>query len=1090
MSWLDQYAMSGSPGGRNNTPGGATAGQATGTIRINTAQLSKGRAIVQTEARAMGRALQTIGPSTQSGVRQANSALNSLKQQVGAVTQVLNIALGTITAIGVRSANHMRAINGLFLTLAGSQEQANKYMAQLEEVAERTNRPMTTLLESANGLLPALRNTNASLGQTLMLAQRLAILDPAQGMAGAAYAIREFLNEEYISLSRRFEMSRTRLRQIIEESGGDQAKAIQGLSDYVSELGLTEEAQEAMGKSGRFAWANLRGEVKMTLAEAFEPTAIVLNEIAQGFANILKQVRRVDPQLLKVAGTLATIATISTAPQALARLPLIRGVLTAGDASSTDGTSPAGGGRLGRSVRTAGVLAAAGYVGTQAGVGLARLGGRAGNKELARFSDKSQQEASNMIKTTLKQVLVIMFNALMQLVKAIQEGAFRLVNLWDIIKAGMQRGWAKVRNVLADAVDALGQIFGLLVLLLAEVWRNLRNAFASLVDAVGNAAAGLLRMVASLLDKINTIDLGFMGEVNLGLGGTIDNMNEFADAADAMGESMRQNELDQGLIDTATSWGKAGDSIRVSDEQMRKWADTIGQGTALTREQARALENTARLGDEWTESLARTLGVIKEYNSVLDITGNLVEAIAQKQLEAIDDPQDVVYSDEVLAAWMDFQDDLEEAQREMHDDLAEEERQYNEARTKAIGNHNAELADMEVKFNRERAEAASEYQHDVAEQEEEYQRERSEEYQKATQKQKEIIADREETLSDLNEEYHADVERAERDHKERLEDIQRNGKEQIIRAAMRLDAQGVWQAQRNMEQGLREENDNYKDKQRDREDKFKKEREEAQENAEELLNDLWESYREQERADREHHQRKLADLAQSYHEQEQKDREHYQRQRQEKVVAHQQELTELRTAHARRLSEIRTQADAEIEALRAEFLETFIAMQKDAGVHQANLINIHRVGQATAEAELSAWWERQKRMFSGGGTTHMPATQYRQTFNTPTLSSYGGYRAPRFARGGAMPFTGMAHLEAGEHVLTPNTSGLLRRMLGGAITEPALLSAVGGGREGRANVIESLNMTNYYPQTEAPVSQYEIERMVNRAVRNALGATT
>lgn len=175
MSWLDQFA---SPNGG----GGATVGQATGRIVIDTASLKRSRAEIIRETRVIGDALKTgIGAGAEDGVKRAESAFTRLNTRLSGLTTGLSVLSAAATGFGVSAAQKIKALQARFTLLAGSQEKSAQLMDELRETAQQTNQPFLDVVEGAMALMPALRGTNASLSDTLNLVQRLAVLDPAQG---------------------------------------------------------------------------------------------------------------------------------------------------------------------------------------------------------------------------------------------------------------------------------------------------------------------------------------------------------------------------------------------------------------------------------------------------------------------------------------------------------------------------------------------------------------------------------------------------------------------------------------------------------------------------------------------------------------------------------------------------------------------------------------------------------------------------------------------------------------------------------------------------------------------------------------------
>lgn len=268
-------------------------GAAVGQVIIRTDDVLRAQAVIVQASQRMTTALNSV---------QAPEMAKSLRQSELA-------AVGLVTS-GLIAAQRVRQIEATFRVLTGSQERANQYMAELKQLSEETKQPFLEMVAGAQGLVPIVRRTNVEFAQTVELMQRLALLDPAQGPTGAAFAIREFLSGEVISLSRRFELGRSDLRNILNNAGGDMTKAIEGLSDYLDTIGVTKEALIELGREGVFAFEATRDEIIQTMATAFEPLLVnVILPLVGAVKDLAEGMREGNYAAVLLAGGLALVAS-------------------------------------------------------------------------------------------------------------------------------------------------------------------------------------------------------------------------------------------------------------------------------------------------------------------------------------------------------------------------------------------------------------------------------------------------------------------------------------------------------------------------------------------------------------------------------------------------------------------------------------------------------------------------------------------------------------------------------------------------------------------------------------------------------------
>lgn len=937
-------------------PGGLMANMAVGRIVIDTSSLASARTTVVREAKIMGDTLQSIGTATDRGVGQATGALKRLDSSIENSRRGATALIAALLTGGMAAAQSVKALELRMVALSGSEEQAAAHMETLRKQAAAAGQPFLTLVEGATGLLPALRGTNADLGQTVMLAQRLAMMDPAQGVAGASFAIREFLNGEYISLTRRLELDRTRLREILAEADGDAQKAIDGLSRYIDEIGISEEQLMEMGKEGAYAFQVLRDEAKQTMAEAFTPFLNdVLIPIFRTLNDILRAARQVSPELLGIAGTAAGLYGVGAVAQR--GLPII-------------GSIP-GGARIAKGAVAAGSL----YVGSQLGVGLVRGVANLGGADVEHFRGTSQSEANAMITDTIKQIGFLILKAFGDITKELILAGFSLRNVFEWLVAGVRYAGAEVINAFGDLVKMVGSVV---------------------------AQTGV-----KMLDSPGTFALG------------------------------------RELADFGASIVDVGAGIQAATGSTEDYITTLRRGIGYTIEQQKAYETASASIDQMLVAFGEWVGIIPEATTQFDelregITSFVKEGLAQAAVLFSQPKTGPIINDELLEEWAAFQDELADIDRQEKADLREEERryradvlketqQYNENVAREVERYNERVAGVEANYAKQRARAA-----------EDYQRREADIRADLADRLTDIEAAHQERAEELVAEYSDRREDAIAEHEERKAQIERQARRDMLTAAMRLDASGVFAARQRLKDQQSDEERAFKkrlgeldkwltESQAQENKSHEKRIEAAREAADEQLEDLRERYEREEQLARENRDARLAEL-----------RTQNQRELAEMRTAHQNELTQLRTQHLLRVGEIQRQAAAERQAVNTAFINTFNALQVEAGAHQSAMINIQRQGQAQMEADLRDWWTRMKGVVSGG-TTQAPIVSSPNTYVPP-----GGRYINPFQTGGRAAATGAYRLEQGEYVLRPDVARTIDRMLGGNMTQAALLSAMAG----------------------------------------------
>lgn len=658
--------------------GGNVAASATGQINII---LNPNAQQIQRQLQQLGAAGAGIGAGVNQGVSTANRALGSLE---GTIKQV-GAAFAGAFAIGsiAKSTLQVNQLNALFKVLSGSEERAVQNMDALRELAERTNQPFLQLVESSAALLPAIGRTNVDLAKTTQLAQRLAILDPAQGAQGAAIAIRELLSGTYTSLAMRFEMPKNQLKQLLEDSGGDPAKIIDGLDQIVAEMGLTNEAMEEMGASGVNSFAILRSELQETSAQAFTP---FLNDVViplvRGIGDLVAQLRSVNPELMQTAGIVAGIAASAAA---LNRTPIL-GNLGAGQA-----------------VAGAGVA----YGAWQLGIAGARGAADAGLVNRPDLENTSQADAQRVI---------------------VESAVESISDLVGIFMLGAQT-WLNSVEFMADGAGVVQDAMGIGA---AEI----QNAFIELTNAVEEAGVNLTSALADVVEALGQFIIDLPGDFGLD-----DRGRDLKDSAaglrreftptetidiDALKEEFRNNLAD--FLAVASDWrnlmpdqDQADFITSFTDQLEQTLKDTLlpaVSGPELTGTQSgsptASAPLTARDYEGFTEEQLAAWEEFQE--SLADIDAQAQEQrLAQQeayQQQVID--SEAAYQRTLEREAVDEQRRQQEARRRLNRSL-EDTREQGATREREILADNAErVADIRTQYQDEERDRLERHERDLA----------------------------------------------------------------------------------------------------------------------------------------------------------------------------------------------------------------------------------------------------------------------------------------------------------------------------------------------------------------------------------------
>lgn len=235
---------------------GSGLGSAVGQIIIRTDDVTRAQNVVLAASQRMTNAMNAVSTSF--------TSQDAAAQRLEAGVMAIGIA-------GVVAAQKIKQIEAVFRVISGSVQQANTYMNELHKIADETHQPFLSLVNAATQILPAIKGTNAEFTKTVDIIQRLSILDPEQGLTGAAFAVRKFLMGDAASLARQFALGRSNLDSLLVGSQGNVNKSLDSLSLLLDRLNLTHQSLVDLGNEGIYAFQDLRDAVLQMMASAFTP---------------------------------------------------------------------------------------------------------------------------------------------------------------------------------------------------------------------------------------------------------------------------------------------------------------------------------------------------------------------------------------------------------------------------------------------------------------------------------------------------------------------------------------------------------------------------------------------------------------------------------------------------------------------------------------------------------------------------------------------------------------------------------------------------------------------------------------------------
>lgn len=432
--------------------------------------------------------------------------------------------------------------------------------------------------------------------------------------------------------------------------------------------------------------------------------------------------------------------------------------------------------------------------------------------------------------------------------------------------------------------------------------------------------------------------------------------------------------------------------------------DLIGAGARIYENEAVRLENVVQAKRQNLRvAIGQRLQGVSRLGARLNIPG-FQQPSDDGAARALQEAQ---INQEIIDAKVDYVRQVQAIERNANNARIEATQQYEQQRTQVIAQYELGIAREAEDFARQRARQAQQLERSIADIREDAAQREAEWWTDLQEKINEIQADGNERIAEIEEDYHKNRERRERDHRDNL-----------FAAAGRLDAVAVLNEQKRFAKESQDQADAH-------EERINKERENLAEQIDEANKAHQERLDDARRADAE----RITDLQENLAEQQRLEDEDRAIRLQRQAEDHANQLAQMATAHAAQMAQISMQEAEELKAAEDAHL---------AQLAELKLYNEEwkKLEDARLEASLKSWdkwWEGIGKRFEQFGPMEKPS--FPTTFE-PT-------QIPGFATGGPVHRTGAALLHAGEFVLNRATASALGMV--NAMSQQRLVGAVAGG---------------------------------------------
>lgn len=140
-------------------------------------------------------------------------------------------------------------------------------LAWVKEEAAKTQFSFTDMADAAANLTPVAKTSGQSIEALVKQAEILAAINPAEGLTGATFSLREALSGDWVSIIDRFNLPRKRINELKEQG----VPAMEIISKTLGEMGIDYSIVEEQGKTFASRIDQVKDQLVMMAGAASKP---------------------------------------------------------------------------------------------------------------------------------------------------------------------------------------------------------------------------------------------------------------------------------------------------------------------------------------------------------------------------------------------------------------------------------------------------------------------------------------------------------------------------------------------------------------------------------------------------------------------------------------------------------------------------------------------------------------------------------------------------------------------------------------------------------------------------------------------------
>lgn len=191
----------------------------------------------------------------------------ALRTGVVAAAAAATAAGAAAAVIGFKFNSSVEQATAKINAFTKDQAKTAEILAHVKAEAAKTQFSFTDMAEAAAGLIPASKMSGVALNDLIKEAEILAALNPAEGLVGAAFSLKEALSGDFVSIVERFNLPRQRLNELKEQG----VPAIEAIRTALQEMGIDYSLVAAQGETTAARWNQITDQFNMMAGVMMQP---------------------------------------------------------------------------------------------------------------------------------------------------------------------------------------------------------------------------------------------------------------------------------------------------------------------------------------------------------------------------------------------------------------------------------------------------------------------------------------------------------------------------------------------------------------------------------------------------------------------------------------------------------------------------------------------------------------------------------------------------------------------------------------------------------------------------------------------------